>query len=137
VEHFDAFVAGMLSMDRWPFWSAVLVFTIVGQFTSVRLFTRERAYRQRKQLWHHWFWYWARETLTIHSVAAGLVLGLFWRDPEGHGWNAIGSQMYFAAAGVISLFFWTLLKALAKRQGIELTLPGDSSRPPPPPASEP
>lgn len=134
MEAFEALITSLFTLDRWPFWSAVLVFTILGQFFGTKLFTRERAYQKRESKWQEHFWYWSRETLLVQPILGGLFLGSIWRDPEGAKWPLIGSQMYFAAAGAVALFAWTILKAVAKQKNIELTLPGASSAPPPPAA---
>lgn len=127
----DQFLESMLTLERWPFWSAVLIFTVIGQFTTLNLFTRERAYATWEKTWQVWFWWWGRETLMLHPLLAGLVLGLLWQDPEGAGWRAVGSMMYFATAGAVSLFLWAAIKSFAKKRGLKLTLPGSSSSPPP------
>jgi hypothetical protein len=128
-EAFEEFVKTLFTEDRWPWWSAVIVFTVVGQFTSTKLFTRERAYRQRAW-WKHQFWYWMRETLMLHPLAAGFTLGCLWQDPEGQGWPVIGSMMYFATAGGVALIAWALLKGYLKRKGVSVSLPGESTPPP-------
>jgi hypothetical protein len=136
-EAFEEFVKTLFTEERWPWWSAVVVFTIIGQFTSTKLFTRERAYRDWGSKLKHRFWYWMRETLMLHPIAAGFTLGYFWRDPEGQGWSLIASQMYFATAGGLALIAWALLKGYLKRKGVKLVLPGESTAPPPPAASAP
>lgn len=136
MEAFDTFIGSMLTLERWPFWAAVLIFTLIGQFTSKNLFTRERAYASYTVPWHKHFWWWGRETLVIHPLIAGFVLGTIWQDPEGAGWKLIGSQMYFAAAGAVSVPFWAIVKAIAKKRGYALALPGESSNPPPPPSDD-
>lgn len=126
MDAFDQFVSSMFTLDRWPFWSAVLVFTFIGYFTAKRLFTKERAYAQTSL---QWFWYWGRESLILHPIAAGVLLGFFWPDPEGRKWPQAASCMYFAAAGAVSLVAWVVIKGIAKQKGYSITLPGDSDRP--------
>lgn len=129
---FDQFVSSMFTLDRWPFWSAVLVFMVIGQFTSKRLFTRERAYLDPTKGiagGTRPIWYWGRETLVVHPIVAGMLLGIFWQDPEGMHWKLAPSMMYFAAAGAVSLLGWVLLRGFAKKRGVRLSLPGDSDRP--------
>lgn len=133
MEALDTFIGSMLTLERWPFWAAVLVFTVIGQFTSKNLFTRERAYAAYAVPWHKHLWWWGRESLVLHPLLSGIVLGTIWQDPEGAGWKLVSSQMYFAAAGAVSLPFWVIVKALAKKSGMDLSLPGASSNPPPPP----
>jgi hypothetical protein len=126
---FEEFAKSMFTLDRWPWWSAVIVFTIIGQFTSTKVFTRERAYRPWGSSLVRFFWYWMREALMVHPVAAGFTLGYLWPDPEMQGWPLIASMMYFASAGVISLGVWIILKGYLKRKGIKLQLPGESVTP--------
>lgn len=121
-------LSALVSIDRWPFVAVCAVFTIIGQFTSTRLFTRDRAYRVKP----HWFWYWMRETLPLHPVVSGALVGLLWSDPEGAGWGWQASVAYFSGAGVLSLFTWMLIKGKLKDHGMDLTLPGGSQPPKPP-----
>jgi len=129
-------------LPHWPFIMVVLIFTVVGQFTSLRLFTRERAYLRRSgpvyRFWENrWFWWWSRETLPIHPIVSGALLGLLWRNPEGAdpAWKWIADVTYFAGAGVMSLFAWAILRGVLKNRGIDLGLPGDSLSPPPKPST--
>tara|TARA_R100000656_G_scaffold104176_1_gene76159 strand:+ start:189006 stop:189467 length:462 start_codon:yes stop_codon:yes gene_type:complete len=122
-------------LPHLPFIGTVLVFTIIGQFTSRRLFTRERAYKKQKSAWYkfwenQWFWWWMRESLPLHPIMSGALLGLVWQDPEGHGWAPLASMSYFALAGVLSLFSWAVIRGVLKKRGIDLVLPGESVRPP-------
>jgi hypothetical protein len=119
----------VLSADAWPFWSTVLVFTIIGQFTSTKLFTRERAYQEHGAAWKNHLWWWGRETLMLHPIAAGAALGALWQDPQGQGWPLVGSMMYFGVAGVLSLGAWAAIRGFAKKKGVDLKLPGQSSPP--------
>ena len=129
MEALQTFFESMLTEERWPFWSAVLVFTILGQFTSMKLFTRSRAYAKTSPAFIQHFWWWGRETLMVHPILAGVVLGRLWMDPEGKGWPIVGSQMYFASAGVVSLFAFAVLRAILKWRGIDVQLPGTSNPP--------
>lgn len=126
-------VAGALSPEHWPFLSVFLILVVLGQISSTRVFTRERAHLRREgraaRFWHGLFW-WGRETLPGHPIAIGFLLACAWQDPEGKGWPWIASAAYWMACGAASLFGWVILKGIAKHRGIELTLPGDSSRPP-------
>jgi hypothetical protein len=135
MESFETFVGQMITEERWPFWAVALVFTIIGQFTSTKLFTRQRAYAPRDKAWQRWLWFWGRETLMLHPIAAGLFLGYFvWLDPEGRGWPRVGTAFYFAAAGVVSMGLWAIIRSIAKARGVEVRLPGQSTVPPPPEA---
>lgn len=125
----DTFLSNLLTPERWPFWAVAVIFSVVGNFTAQRLFTRPRAYAKGR--WQ-WVWWWGRETLPLHPIMAGVVLGHLWIDPEGRQWSALVSSVYFAFAGAVSTVLWVIIKGVAKSRGVELTLPGDSE---PPPAS--
>jgi hypothetical protein len=127
MEALDQFIASMLTLERWPFWSAALIFTLIGHFMSESVFTRPRAYMKDK---HQWFWWWGRESQVLHPISAGVVLGLLWPDPEGRHWPQVASCAYFAVAGALSLVLWVIIQGVARKKGITLTLPGDSDKPP-------
>lgn len=125
-------IAGALSAEHWPFLTVCFTLAVVGQIASTRVFTREQAYLFRgkgRGAWLHGFFWWGRETLPAHPIAAGLLLALVWRDPEGQGWAWIESAAYWTFCGATSLFAWIVAKAFAKHRGVLLTLPGDSERP--------
>jgi hypothetical protein len=128
LDQLEQLAASALSLEHWPFLTVMLVLAVMGQFTSKHVFTRERAYRQGRG---QWFWWWARESLMVHPLATGALLGFFlWVDPEGHSWNRTASSAYFAGAGACSLFLFALLRGMLKKRGIKLTLPGESKPPP-------
>lgn len=118
----DQFISTLLTFDRWPFWAIAVIFAVVGEFTNKRLFTRGRAYAKGR---YQSFWWWGRESLPLHPICTGYLLGFFaWNDPEGAGWSRIASGAYFAFAGATSLFLWVIIKGIAKQRGVDLELPG-------------
>lgn len=128
-EFLDFFSENIL--PHWPFAMITVIFMVVGQFTSTRFFTKARAYQKRTGPWYlfwrnQWFWWWGRESLPIHPIFAGGVVGLLWQNPEqtDPAWPLIASVAYFAGAGVTSLFAWVILRSEAKKRGIDLELPG-------------
>lgn len=123
-------------LPHWPFLVVTLVFTVIGKFTSGKVFTRARAYQKLKGPWYKpWenqrFWWWGRDTLSLHPIVTGALLGLLWVNPEmaEPAWPMPANVSYFAGAGVGSLFAWSILKSYAKKRGIDLQLPGSSDRP--------
>jgi len=112
-------------LPHWPLLLVGLVFMVIGQFTSRKLFTRDRAYAKHSKKVVHWFWWWGRETLSLHPIAAGALLGLLWHNPESAdpAWPVMASVAYFAGTGVLSLFAWSLLRGYLKKKGITLKLP--------------
>ena len=123
-------------IPHWPFLIATLVFTVVGRFSSRKLFTRKRAYTlssgKKFQFWKkRGFWWWGRETLSLHPILTGLILGLLWVNPEeaDPALGSFASMGYFAGSGVLSLFAWSILTSVAKKKGVVLSLPGESVRP--------
>lgn len=123
-------------LEHWPFFAVACVLSVIGQFTSVRIFTRERAYADLGKDWLgkalHWWFYWGRETLPLHPIAAGFLTGKLWIDPLSKGWGAHASMWYFAFAGFVSLGVWVWLKGKAKEHGLVLELPGETVPPPDP-----
>lgn len=100
------------------------------------MFTRHRAYRKLSGPWYkpwsnQWFWWWGRETLSLHPIATGILLGFVWQNPEmyAEAWPLAASVGYFSGAGVLSLFAWSFIRSYAKKKGIDITLPGGSDRP--------
>lgn len=117
-------------LPHWPFAAAMVVFSIIGEVTTRNVFTKD-AHRKNKPVW---FWWWGRKTLALHPLLAGLVLGLFWRNPEPGVDTLVESCAYFAMAGGFSVWAYEALKGFAKKEGYEIDLPGvDESVPPKPP----
>lgn len=121
-------------LPHWPFAAIAAILSIIGQFTGNSLFTRARAYDLTLSVKQHMFWYWARETLPLHPLATGFIVGCFWIDPEGHGWGLVPSVAYFMASGFASLILWVAFRGYLKSKGIEVHLPGVDSEPPGSPA---
>jgi len=131
-------------LAHWPFVSVMAILTVVGQVSSKSFFTRDRAYLKQKasafyKFWEaQWFWWWGRETLALHPIVSGALIGLIWQNPEGAdpAWKLIASVVYFAAAGFASLFAWSILRSYLKKKGVELELPGGVSSITPPPLED-
>ena len=114
------------SLVHWPFLVMVGVFWVIGHFMEKSVFTKWRSEHQKPG----WLWWWGRESMELHPVLAGVVVGLIWSDPESAGWGWQASAGYFAGAGFLSLFFWKILHLVFKRfGGGSITLPGESNPP--------
>ena len=118
----------LLNLEHWPWLSVLVILTTVGQFTTLKLFTRQRAYNESLGKMRHFF-FWGRETLILHPLCAAAVLAVTWTDPEGKGWALAPSFAYYGTAAVASLFAWTWFRARAKKRGMSLSLPGMSAAP--------
>jgi hypothetical protein len=101
---------------------AVVIFMMVGQVVKTNIFTKSQAAKRRKS---QWFWWWAFKTLPLHPIAAGLVTGLLWPNPEADV-SGIGAVFYFMGAGAGSVFAFQVLKGLLKKKGVDLDVPGES-----------
>lgn len=131
-------------LPHWPFAMMTVIFAVIGQFTSKSLFTKERAYQKQKasRFYRFWesqsFWWWGRETLPLHPIMSGALLGLLWHNPEGTdpAWGLAAGIGYFAGSGATSLFVWSILRGYLKKRGIDLDLPGGISSLTPPPMPE-
>ena len=110
-----------LVLAHWPFFIVAAVLAPCG-LVADRVFTRERAYRTPVKD----FWFWMRETLPIHPVIVGLLIGCAMPDPEGGHWRRGLIILYFGGAGVGGLAGWIYLRAKQK----SIPLPGASTPPP-------
>ena len=122
-----------LAGAHWPFVAATLILAFIGQVLKGTVWTREHFLKWRlltpnRVLWR--FFWWGRKTLPIHPVVAGGLLGLvpgIPASPQVEGTTAL--VLYFAFAGVISTWAFAIVKAWAKKQGIDLNLSGQSDPP--------
>lgn len=115
-------------LTHWPFMVVMSVLWLVGHFSEHSVFTKHRATNSKPG----WFWYWARESLKLHSTFTGALIGLVWADPESAGFEWYENVGYFAGAGFLALFGWLIIRAILKKFGIDsgkLVLPGDSLPP--------
>jgi len=144
-------------LPHWPFAVVLCVLWVIGHFMERSVFTKERllehhpigygkprdkkAARKWKdprsfgEKFHHWFFYWMRESMELHPILAGAVIGLIWQNPENAepAWHWAASVGYFAGAGFLSLFGWLILSKVLGRVGIDtstIKLPGESVPPP-------
>jgi len=117
-------------IPHWPFFAGFVIFMITGQTIKKNIFTKT-AHMERKPVW---FWWWGRKTLALQPIFFGGLLGAFWQNPEPGVEGVAASVCYFAASGGLSVWGYETVKGLAKKRGIDLTLPGvDPSQAPPPP----
>lgn len=107
-------------LSHWPF-SSVAVMLAVAGLVADRVFTWERAHAKPGKD----FWWWMRETLPLHPVVIGLLLGCVMPDPEGQHWGRGLIVAYFGGAGAAGLGGWVYLRARAKA----IPLPGGSVPP--------
>lgn len=115
---------------HWPFILMAGVFWVVGHFMETSVFTKKRAYEKGKM---QWFWWWGRESMELHPIVTGAVIGLLWSNPEhaDPSWPWAASVGYFAGAGVVSLFGWLVVSKLLERFGMkgDFRMPGESKPP--------
>jgi len=112
-------------VDHWPFFAVIFIVMIIMQVVKTSVFTKKRAYTKGRA---QWFWWWGYKLLALQSVVLGALVGTVWTNPEPDisGPAAIG---YFAFAGSLAVFAYEILKGLAKKRNIDLTLPGQSITP--------
>lgn len=111
-------------LEHWPWLAVTVILAIVGQVTSTRIFTRERAYGSGGI--KRFVFFWGRESLPLHPIVSGFILAALWPNPEPVVAAGAATYVYFGSAGAASLFLWMWLKARAKAKGIKLELPGAS-----------
>ena len=124
---------------HWPGITWSFMAMLIGQVMTRHVWTKARSTGRGTKVQ---FFYWMRKSLPLHPVFAGAVLGILWQNPENAdpAWPLIGSVMYFATFGGLSVWLYQVIKQFAKRRGYDIELPGASSRPAPksslPPRSE-
>jgi len=107
-------------LPHWPFVVFALIAAVVVQVVKSTIWTK--AHADKKGRWQ-WFYWWGRKTLALHPVAAGALIGLIPGMPVSLDGAAsmAGHACYYAAAGLVSCWAFDVVKALAKKRGIELT----------------
>lgn len=116
-----------LAEKNWPFVAWLLLAMLVGQVMKNSVWTKERA--TQKGRWQPLFW-WMYRTLPLHPVLSGACVGVLWPNPVDSVDSKIASAIYFALAGACSVFAYEVIKSFAKKQGIDLQLPGGNDEPP-------
>lgn len=117
-------------IPHWPFLVVMSALWLVGHFMERSVFTKERCDKG-------WFWHWGRESMELHPLVGGALIGLIWHNPElaDPPWSWQESVGYFAGAGIASLGFWWLLtKVIFPKLGVKpdgFRLPGESDPPGP------
>ena len=112
-------------IPHWPFISWCVIAMVVGQVMVKNIFTKKHAETLRPK----WLWYWARKTLPLHPVLGGLVIGIFWRDPEPAVMGVVPAMAYFGVAGALSLWLFEFFSRVAAKRGVTLSLPGQTIPP--------
>jgi hypothetical protein len=109
-------------IGHWPFVLFTLISAVSMQTAKISVWTKARISNSKLKS----FFWWGRKTLPLHPVLIGTLVGLVPGIPisDGMGETLATKCLYFAGAGVLSTWVFDLLKALAKKYGLEL---GDSN----------
>lgn len=120
-----------LIVQHWPGLAWLGICALIGRVMNKSVFTHAQAHKKGK---YQWFWWWGRKSLTLHPVAAGALLGIWWKNPEGAvpAWPTIASMVYFGFFGGFSVWVYETAKNLLKKKGIDLEAALDSTPPPAP-----
>jgi hypothetical protein len=139
-----SFVTSVLGVVEpyWPFVIKVLAFWYLGQFFKRRVWTRDRAEHGGS------FWKLMRDTLPIHPIASGVMIGLCYPSIPAVGFISSrgGAVLEGVLAGFTSVAGYVALEYVAKARGwgavlhvLHGTIPARESVVPsePPPPLEP
>jgi len=110
---------------HWPWVSILVVLSVFTQVMKTSVFTKKKAYTKGKM---QSFWWWGWKLLALIPITLGALIGYFWNEPEP-GITGMAAVMYSASAGACSVAMYQVLKGLAKKRNIDLTLPGQSITP--------
>lgn len=109
-----------LIFKHGAFLTVMLVLMVVTQIEKNLIFTRQAVLAHKGK--SRKVWYWLRKTLPLHPVVVGIILGIFWRNPEP-GYEQMESSMgLFALAGICSVFVFDVVKRLAKYAGWDIKM---------------
>jgi hypothetical protein len=123
----------------WPHWPGLMWMFIAALFVQIEkgaIFTKYRAHKKAR---FQSFWWWGRKLMASHGALLGLVVGIFWQNPENAdpAWPWMASLVYFAFFGGTSVFLFEAIKGWAKKRGIKIGgLPGIEDLATPPPSEE-
>lgn len=123
MEHLDTVIA------HWPFVVVAVGLALIGAGFFDRVFTREAAYifdAKGNKKAKRPFWYGMRESLPLHPIAAGFLIGCFMASPEPGVTTRTMIICYFTGAGVAGLVLWIWIRSRKK----EISMPGEGSVPP-------
>lgn len=110
----------------WPLLAVTLILSIVGKVLAKSVFTKEACRGKPGS-----FLCWGYRTLSLQPIVVGALLGLVWRNPVPSVDTLAESIGCFALCGAVSVWAYQVLKGLAKKQGIDISLPGvDTTIPP-------
>lgn len=112
-------------LPHWPFIAWAVIAMVIGQVMVKNIFTKKHA----ETLKPKWLWYWARKTLPLHPVLTGIVIGLFWTNPEAGVSGGLPAAAYFGVSGALSLWLFEAVRRAAAKRGMEITLPGQTIHP--------
>lgn len=120
-----------LLADHWPLLVFAAAASLVSQVFKAAVWTQKRAEGKGKS--RHFFW-WGRKTLPLHPVIAGALFGLIPGLPVSPGVpDTMGSHaLYYAGAGLLSTWVFNVIKGIAKKRGIDLSIPTIEEEPQPP-----
>jgi len=114
-------------VPHWPFFAAMVIFMLVGEVLEANVFT-ETAFKTNKPTW---LWWWGHKTLSLQPIVLGIILGTFWKNPVTGVDTWPERTAYFALAGGLSIWAFAVIKGFAKKEGIDLDIPGiDDPKPP-------
>ena len=121
-----------LAITYWPFVTVASALAALGLVFD-RVFTREAAYvfgAHGEKLSKRRFWYMMRETMPLHPIAIGFLIGCAMAMGNASPGSIAPTKpmiiLYFTGAGVAALVLWVYAKAKLKGA----SLPGESLRPP-------
>lgn len=131
-----------LLQQHWPLVTVAGTLWVLGHFFETSVFTKKRVLenhpehkvgRTFAQSFHHWFFYWMRESMELHPLMAGVLIGMIWVNPlhVDPPWTWQMSCGYFLGAGFASLFGWILITKGLEKAGWKgsFRMPGESEPP--------
>jgi len=109
--------------DHYPLLVFALTAAFVVQVFKSAVWTAKRADGQGTRAGFFW---WMRKTLPVHPVVAGALFGLVPGLPVSPDVpeTVAAHAVYYAGAGILSTWGFAIVKGVAKRKGIDISIPG-------------
>jgi hypothetical protein len=130
------------ALPHWAFGAWFIATMVMGQFMKHTVWTKQRAAAPSK---YRWFWWWGYKSMVLHGALVGMcIVAPLWTDPAPGIHKLVERMAYFGLAGFMGVVGYRIIKEMALKRGIDISLPHldeehkKSVTPPPPePAPEP
>lgn len=119
-------------IQYWSFVATALILAVIGQIMKNTVFTSSNIVKYKlERPWLGTVLWWGLKTLPAHPVFIGIAISFIPGMPVASiVKNQAAITLYYAFAGVVSTWAFSVVKSLAKREGLELDFGDEKTIPP-------